>query len=75
MPRSISCRLDRELDKALEHYARQNRLTLSQATRELLRQVLTDAEPVSRGWREGQLQAYAETQERLQRAMHAAEAV
>ena len=72
MPRSISCRLDKELDMALEHFARQNRLTQSQAIRELLRQILTDAEPVSRGWREGQARGYAETQEKLQRAMHEA---
>ena len=72
MARLVSCRLDKELDMALEHFARQNRLTVSQAMRELLRQILTDADPVTRGWREGMAQGYGETMEKLQRAMHEA---
>lgn len=69
MARRLSCRLDRELDRAIEHYAARNGLTTSQATRELLRQALTDANDISRGWREGFNQAYAEVLENQQRAL------
>ena len=70
MPKRLSCRLDRELDRALSHYADRNHLTISQATRELLRQVLTDADDVSRGWREGFSRGCAEVLESQQRALH-----
>lgn len=62
---SLSCQLDRELEDALSLYARENGLTRSQATRELLRQALSDAEPVSRGWREGFSHACNEVQQAL----------
>lgn len=62
MPRQLTCKLDRELDKSLKHYASRNRLTMSQAVRELLRQSLTDADDVTRGWREGFSKAYADYQ-------------
>lgn len=70
MPRRLSCRLDRELDLAIAHFADQNHLTISQAVRELLRQVLTSADPVSRGWREGFSAGQAESQKALQQALH-----
>jgi metal-responsive CopG/Arc/MetJ family transcriptional regulator len=66
MARQLTCRLDRELDKAIKHYAARNRLTLSQAVRELLRQTLTDADDVTRGWREGFSKAYSEMQRERQ---------
>jgi flagellar biosynthesis/type III secretory pathway protein FliH len=69
MSARISCRTDRELDKAIGHFAKKNRLTTSQAVRELLRQVLTDADDVSRGWREGFSEGYAEAQKRVNGAM------
>jgi hypothetical protein len=56
----ISARLDKELDAALRAYARDNGLSPSQALRELLRQSLSDAEPVTRGWREGFAEGKAE---------------
>jgi metal-responsive CopG/Arc/MetJ family transcriptional regulator len=62
MARQLTCKLDRELDKAIKHYASRNRLTISQAVRELLRQSLTDADDVTRGWREGFSKAYSDYQ-------------
>lgn len=67
--RAITCKVDRELDRAIAHYAAANKLTQSQALRELLRQVLTNADDVTRGWREGFTQAYAEFQREHQTAI------
>ena len=69
MARTLTCRLDAELDAALERFATQNRLTKSQATRELLRQVLTEAEPVARGWKEGYAAGHDEVLREHRKAM------
>lgn len=53
MAAQICAKLDRELDVALSAYAAENGLTRAQALREVLRQALTTADPVTRGWREG----------------------
>lgn len=70
MVRRLSCRLDQELDLAIAHFGEQNQLTRSQAVRELLRQILTNADPVDRGWREGFTLGQAEGQKALQQALH-----
>lgn len=56
MPRRLHIRLDRDIDQGIDAFAEENGLTTSQAARELLRQALTSAEPVDRGWREGYMQ-------------------
>lgn len=66
--RRLSLRIDNELGRAIDAYAEANGLNQSQATRELLRQILTDAESVDRGWREGFTAGYAEVAESLNRA-------
>lgn len=62
MPR-LHIRTDKELDHAIKAYARANRLTTSQAARELLRQAATSAKPVTRGWLEGYSAGYGEARE------------
>lgn len=64
----INCRTDPELEAALEAYRIRNNLNRSQAVRELLRQILTDADDLTRGWQEGFAAGYGEAQEALQRA-------
>lgn len=59
MPR-LNIRLDRQLDRGLREYAKSNKLNRSQAARELLRQILGVADPVSRGWLEGFSRGYAD---------------
>jgi antitoxin component of RelBE/YafQ-DinJ toxin-antitoxin module len=63
--RSVSFRIDEDLDQQLRSYAADNGLTQSQAARELLRQALGYADPVDRGWREGFNAAYAQTMREL----------
>ena len=65
---TLSCRLDRELDRKIRAYMRRNNLERSQAVRELLRQSLTDADDVTRGWREGFAKGYGEAQRALHQA-------
>jgi len=60
MASKLNVRTDADLDRALDAYAKANELTRSQATRELLRQVLQLAEPVTRGWLEGFASGHAE---------------
>jgi len=69
----ISARLDRELNAALRAFARDNNLSPSQALRELLRQALTDADPVTRGWREGFSEGKAEVLRAQSTALHGIE--
>jgi metal-responsive CopG/Arc/MetJ family transcriptional regulator len=69
MAKQLSCRIDDELDAQVEVFRQANQLSRSQAVRELLRQILTDAEPVSRGWREGYSAAYEETRAAIARAV------
>lgn len=45
--------LDRELDARVMAYASENGLTASQAIRDLLRQIVMQADPPTRGWYEG----------------------
>jgi hypothetical protein len=65
----ITARIDRELDAALRHYAEQNGLTRSQAIREVLRQSLTNAEPITRGWLEGFARGRSEALSAQQQAL------
>lgn len=78
----LQCRIDRELDRAIEHFRAHARLppghpfggrplTRSQAVREILRQALTSATPPDRGWHEGFLAGYAEAEKARQTAMSA----
>lgn len=69
MARTLTCRLDTDLDDLLEAFAVANRLTKSQATRDLLRQILTDAEPVDRGWKEGYAAAHDKVLKEHRKAM------
>lgn len=69
----ISCRVDPELDRAILDYGQKNGLTHSQAVRELLRQIVTQASPVTRGWHEGFAKGVAEANERAGRALAGAE--
>ena len=63
MAERLHVRLDRDLQKGIASFAKQSGLTTSQAARELLRQALqSPPEPVSRGWREGFAQGYADHQ-------------
>lgn len=55
----LSVRLDDALEAQLSTYAAANDLSRSAAARELLRQILTDADPVGRGWQEGKIEAMA----------------
>jgi predicted transcriptional regulator len=70
VPTRLNVRTDADLERALGAFAKANDLTRSQATRELLRQVLQVAEPVTRGWLEGFAAGHAEAQ----RAYHEAAA-
>jgi hypothetical protein len=50
----LHIRIDRDIDRAIKHYAKVNNITVSQAARELLRQAIgAPAAPIDRGWREG----------------------
>jgi len=49
----LQCRIDPELDRAIDDFAAKHQLTRAQAARELLRQAALDVQPVDRGWREG----------------------
>lgn len=64
----LHVRVDLELQRELAAFAKRNGLTISQAARELLRQALGHAEPVSRGWREGFSAGFAEVQQKMQGA-------
>lgn len=66
----ICFRVDRELSVAINEYAHRNGLLLSQAIREVLRQKLTDASDVTRGWHEGFAKGYGEAQSAQQSALH-----
>lgn len=78
--KTLHCRIDRELDRAIEHFRAHARLppghpfggrplTRSQAIREILRQALTSAAAPDRGWHEGFLAGYAEAEKARQTAM------
>jgi predicted transcriptional regulator len=61
MPHAIlSVRLDDALEGQLQAFAASQGLSRSAAARDLLRQVLTDAEPVTRGWLEGRQEAMSQ---------------
>ena len=60
MASKISVRLSSDLEERLSDYMAQTGLTQSQAVRDLLRQILTDAEAPSRGWHEGFARGHAE---------------
>lgn len=55
----LSVRLDDQLEAQLAAFAAANDLSRSAAARELLRQILLDADPVTRGWQEGRQEAIA----------------
>jgi predicted transcriptional regulator len=58
MPHAIlSVRLDDALEAQLQAFAAAHDLSRSAAARELLRQVLTTADPITRGWMEGRQEA------------------
>jgi plasmid stability protein len=65
----LSVRLDDALEAQLQAFAAAHDLSPSAAARELLRQVLTDAEPVTRGWLEGRTQAIAQVYSALADAL------
>lgn len=65
MPR-LHFKTDRELDRFVRTYAEANRLTVSQAARELLRQVMGTAKPITRGWLEGYAKGYGEARAELE---------
>ena len=67
--RSISVRLDEQLASQIDAYAAANDLTKSQAVRELLRQVVTDADEVTRGWLEGRQEGLAQVLSAVQDAL------
>lgn len=73
MSRVASLRLDRELDAAIRHYADRNGLTFSQACREILRQAVTTADDVTRGWLEGQKKGYADFQKTARQCFDSAQ--
>lgn len=58
----LNIRTDADIERGIRDYMAKNKLTRSQATRELLRQILKVAEPVTRGWLEGFAAAHAEHQ-------------
>jgi predicted transcriptional regulator len=65
----LSVRLDDVLEAQLQAYAAAGDLSRSAAARELLRQVLTDATPLTRGWYEGRQQAMAQIFEAVKTAI------
>ena len=65
----LNFRTDHDLDQLVRHYAQANRLTVSQAARELLRQVAGRAKPVTRGWQEGFAAGYADAQKATHQAL------
>jgi hypothetical protein len=64
----LNIRTDGDIERGIREYMRANKLTRSQASRELLRQVLKVAEPVTRGWLEGFAQGHAEHQKTVHEA-------
>ena len=69
MPKSASARLSDELHGQLEVFARANDLSISQAVRELLSRMLVDADPVTRGYREGVMRGTKDVFEAVQTAV------
>ncbi len=66
----LNFRTDSDLNKFVRHFAKRNNLTVSQAARELLRQVAGRAKDVTRGWHEGFNKGYADAQRAHHQALH-----
>lgn len=64
----LNFRTDADLDRFVRGYAKRNRLTVSQAARELLRQAMGGVSDVNRGWQEGFNKGYADAQKSLHEA-------
>jgi hypothetical protein len=69
----LNFRTDTDLDKFVRHFAKRNKLTVSQAARELLRQVAGRAKDVTRGWHEGFNKGYADAQKAAHQALRGIE--
>ena len=70
MPHAIlSVRLDDALEAQLQAFAAAHELSRSAAARELLRQVLTNADPITRGWMEGRQEAIGQVLGAVQEAV------
>jgi flagellar biosynthesis/type III secretory pathway protein FliH len=65
----LNFRTDPDLDKLVRHFAKAHDLTVSQAARELLRQVAGREQPITRGWHEGFAAGYADAQKAAHQAM------
>lgn len=65
----LNFRTDHDLDQFVRHFAQANNLTVSQASRELLRQVAGRAKSVTRGWHEGFAAGYADAQKATHQAL------
>lgn len=64
----LNIRTDGDIERGLREYMKQNKLTRSQAARELLRQVLQIADPVTRGWLEGFAKGHGDHQKTVHEA-------
>ena len=69
----LNFRVDHDLDKLVRTFAKRNGLTVSQAARELLRQVAGRAKDVTRGWHEGFNKGYGDAQKAAHKALHGIE--
>lgn len=65
----LNFRTDRDIDLFVRDYARKNQITTSQAARELLRQIIGRAKPITRGWHEGFNKGYADAQKAAHQAL------
>jgi hypothetical protein len=60
VPSRVQCRIEPELEEALDAYQLEHGLTRAQAIRDLLRQALLDPEPFDRGVKEGFFSGWAD---------------